>query len=88
MDSGLDLNMPQGMAEHVKDAIILTCGAQMLSLLSNYLWLLLLLIPLRAFWMAWVTIISPWLFAPAPEEDPDADAKKQRKLDRKMRRMR
>ncbi len=81
--------MPEGMAEHVKDLVILTCGAQMLSLLSNYLWLLLLLAPLRAAWMAWVSIISPWLFAPAPEDvDPDAEAKRQRKMDRKMRRMR
>ncbi len=67
-DSGLDLNMAEGMAEHVKDAIILAAGSQMLSLLSNYLWLLMLLMPLLAFWMLWVTIISPWLFAPALED--------------------
>ncbi len=87
-DSGLDLNMPEGMAEHVKDAIILAAGSQMLSLLSNYLWLLMLFLPLRAFWMLWVTVISPWLFAPAPEEDSEAEAKKQKKMERKMRRMR
>jgi len=87
LDPGLDLNMPQGMAEHVKDAIILTAGTQMLSLVSNYMWLLLLLLPLRAFFMAWVSVISPWLFAPAPEET-DADLKKQKKAERKLRRMR
>jgi len=75
------------MAEHVKDAIILTAGTQMLSLISNYLWLLLLLLPLRVFWMAWVSVISPWLFAQPPEET-EADLKKQKKMDRKMRRMR
>ncbi len=91
VDPGVDLNMTDGLAEHVKDIIILNSFAQMLSLLSNYLWLLLLLLPLRAFWMLWRTVISPWLFAPAPEDDPAvaaADAKKQKKMERKMRRLR
>lgn len=87
IDPGLDLNMEAGMAEHVKDAIILTSIAQILSLLSNYLWWILLFGPLRLLWMAWKSIISPWLFAPAPEEE-EIDEKKQRKLDRKMRRAR
>ena len=34
--------------------------------------------------MLWFSVISPWLFAPAPEEK--IDEKKQKKLDRKMRR--
>ena len=75
------------MAEHVKDAIILTSVAQILSLLSNYFWAILLFAPARLVWMAWKSIISPWLFAPAPEEE-EIDEKKQRKLDRKMRRAR
>lgn len=87
IDPGLDLNMEAGMAEHVKDAIILTSIAQILSLLSNYLWWIILFGPLRLLWMAWKSIISPWLFAPAPEEE-EIDEKKQRKLDRKMRRAR
>ena len=86
-DPGLDLNMEAGMAEHVKDAIILTSVAQILSLLSNYFWAILLFAPARLVWMAWKSIISPWLFAPAPEEE-EIDEKKQRKLDRKMRRAR
>ncbi len=75
------------MAEHAKDAIILTAITQMLSLISNYFWTVLLLAPLRLLWMAWKSIISPWLFAPPPEQD-EVDEKKQRKLDRKMRRAR
>ena len=91
LDPGLDLNMVGGMAEHVKDILILTTGTHILSLLSNYLWLLLLLAPLRAFLMLWSNVISPWIFAPAPEGQEDEaamDAKKQRKLDRKLRRQR
>ncbi|XP_031783750.1 transmembrane protein 208 [Nasonia vitripennis] len=83
IDSGVDLNMEGGIAEHVKDLIILTSGVQVLSLASNYLWLLWLLAPLRALWMLWSNVISPWIFAepPAPTEK---DEKKQRKLERKM----
>lgn len=84
VDPGLDLNMPQGMAEHIKDIIILSAAVQVLALFSNYLWCLLLLAPARGFWMAWTNIISPWIFAPAPEEQ--VDDKKQRKMERKMRR--
>jgi len=85
LDPGLDLNMESGLAEHVKDLIILTSAAQLTSLISNYFWCLLLLAPARAFWMLWVSVISPWLFAEAPEPD-EMDEKKRAKLDRKMRR--
>ena len=47
--------------------------------------LLLLLAPARGFWMLWKNIVSPWLFAPAPEPD-EMDEKKKAKIDRKMRR--
>jgi hypothetical protein len=36
------------------------------------------------FRMLWRSVISPWLFAPPPENA--VDEKKQKKLDRKMRR--
>ena len=83
LEPGLDLNMENGMAEHVKDAIILTSGVQFLALFSNYCWFLLALAPLRALWMAWTNIIAPWIFAPAPEEE-EVDEKKRKKIERKM----
>ncbi|XP_054738370.1 transmembrane protein 208 [Anastrepha obliqua] len=89
LDSGNDLNMEGGIAENVKDLIILTAGSLLLSLLSNYFWFLLLLAPLRAFWMLWGSVIQPWLSQRnAAAEEPELDEKKQRKLERKMRRMR
>lgn len=84
LDSGLDLNMENGMAEHVKDLIILTAAVQVVALLSNYFWYLLLLVPLRGGQMLWSNVISPWIFAPPPEEN--IDEKKQKKLERKMKR--
>ena len=68
----------------MQDLIILTSASQGLSLLWSWLWLLLLLAPLRAALLLWTTVLAPWIFQPA-EEDPNAD-KKQKKLDRKMKR--
>ena len=84
LDPGLDLNMENGMAEHVKDAIILTSAVQILAVFSNYCWLGLLFAPLRGGQMLWSNVISPWIFAPPPEEN--IDEKKQKKLERKMKR--
>ncbi|XP_003396691.1 transmembrane protein 208 [Bombus terrestris] len=83
LDCGIDLNMEGGIAEHVKDLIILTSGVQVLSLISNYFWLLWLLVPFRGGWMIWKEILAPWLFASTPEQ-PEINEKKQRKLEKKM----
>ncbi|XP_076340659.1 transmembrane protein 208 [Tachypleus tridentatus] len=82
LDGGIDLNMESGLAEHLKDLIILTVGVQLLSLLSNYFWFLWLLAPGRAFYLLWVNILGPWIFQPPPE----VDEKKQKKLERKAKR--
>ncbi|KAF4513868.1 UNVERIFIED_CONTAM: hypothetical protein B566_EDAN017195 [Ephemera danica] len=84
LDSGLDLNMEGGIAEHMKDLIILTAGCQATSLISNYFWLLWLLAPGRAIWLLWKNVLGPWFSQSKGEPEPDE--KKQRKLDRKMRR--
>ncbi|XP_053994359.1 transmembrane protein 208 [Hylaeus volcanicus] len=83
LDSGIDLNMEGGIAEHVKDIIILTSGVQILSLISNYFWFLWLLVPLTGGWLLWKKILAPWFFASAPEQ-PEISEKKQRKLEKKM----
>ncbi|XP_037085924.1 transmembrane protein 208-like [Pollicipes pollicipes] len=83
-DGGLDLNVESGVAEHVKDLVIVTSGCQTLGLISRYFWILWAFVPLRAFHMLWKNVLGPYFFAPAPEE-PDVDEKKQRKMARKMR---
>lgn len=82
LDGGIDLNMESGIAEHLKDLIILTTGVQLLSLVSNYFWFLWLSAPGRAFYLLWVNILAPWIFQPAPE----VDEKKQKKMERKAKR--
>ncbi|XP_037671483.1 transmembrane protein 208 isoform X1 [Choloepus didactylus] len=44
MDGGMDLNMEQGMAEHLKDVILLTAIVQVLSCFSLYIWSFWLLV--------------------------------------------
>ncbi|KAH9494622.1 hypothetical protein Btru_019732 [Bulinus truncatus] len=84
VDAGTDLNMESGMAEHSKDLILLTSIVQTLSLLSGYFWLFLLLVPARIFHILWVNFLGPWFFAPAEEQV--VDDKKQKKMERKMKR--
>ena len=43
---------------------------------------LFLQIPARAGYMLWTNILAPWIFAEAPE----VDEKKQKKMERKMKR--
>lgn len=88
LDSGNDLNMEGGIAENVKDLIILTSGTLLMALISNYFWLVLLLAPIRAGWMLWGSFIKPWLAQRNAQEEPELDEKKQKKMERKMRRMR
>lgn len=76
------------MHRNVKDLIILTSGTMLLALISNYFWYLLLLAPLRALWMLWGSVIKPWLDQKNSQEEPEINEKKQRKMERKMRRMR
>ncbi|CAG9131598.1 unnamed protein product [Plutella xylostella] len=85
LDSGLDLNMEGGMGEHVKDIVILISITHVLAVVSNYFWLLLLLLPLRVVWLLWTNILGPWFFQEAPQET-EQDEKKKKKMERKMKR--
>ncbi|KAL5288478.1 TMEM208 family protein [Megaselia abdita] len=88
IDSGTSLNIEGGIAEHVKDLIILGSATLILSLISNYFWYLLLFIPIRAFYLLWGTVIKPWMASrQEAAQQPEVDDKKQKKLDRRMKRM-
>lgn len=84
IDSGSDLCMEGGIGEHVKDIIILCVATQVLSLVWSWFWLALLLAPARAFHLAWGSVIRPWL--QSKNEKPEVDEKKQKKMERKMKR--
>lgn len=93
LDEGCDLNMEGGLAEHVKDAIILMVTSLVLSTISSYFWLMLLLAPARACQMLWSSVLKPWIFSsndqPSAEEAELLDEKaqkKQKKLERRQRR--
>lgn len=89
LDSGVDLNMEGGFAEHIKDIVILTAGTQIASILSNWFWFLLLLAPGRAFHLLWGSVIKPYFFGGGQEEPENSQAneKKQKKMERRMKRV-
>ncbi|XP_032830736.1 transmembrane protein 208 isoform X2 [Petromyzon marinus] len=84
LDGGIDLNMEQGLAEHLKDVILLTAIVQVLSCISNYFWLLWLLAPARAAQLLWVNILGPWFTAQPEQQQQEVSEKKQRKMERKQ----
>ncbi|XP_044275745.1 transmembrane protein 208 isoform X2 [Varanus komodoensis] len=83
-DGGIDLNMEQGMAEHLKDVILLTAIVQVLSCFSLYVWYFWLLAPGRALYLLWVNILGPWLTADSAAANQEPNEKKQRRQERRQ----
>ncbi|XP_033013016.1 transmembrane protein 208 [Lacerta agilis] len=83
-DGGIDLNMEQGMAEHLKDVILLTAIIQVLSCFSLYVWYFWLLAPGRALYLLWVNILGPWLTADSSAANQEPNEKKQRRQERRQ----
>ncbi|XP_008308731.1 transmembrane protein 208 [Cynoglossus semilaevis] len=84
LDGGIDLNMEQGMAEHLKDVILLTAIVQVLSTISSYFWYLWLLAPARALHLLWVNFLGPWFMAENPTAPEEVNEKKQRRQERRQ----
>lgn len=73
------------LCRYLKDLIILVSGVLVLTTLSSYFWMLLLMIPVRILYSGWSSVIKPWLFSYEPEPE-QVDEKKQRKMERRMKR--
>ncbi|XP_028999918.1 transmembrane protein 208 [Betta splendens] len=84
LDGGIDLNMEQGMAEHLKDVILLTAIVQVLSAISTYFWYLWLLAPARAVHLLWVNFLGPWFMAENSSAPEEINEKKQRRQERRQ----
>lgn len=82
--AGIDLNLEGGFADYMKDTVITTSICTGLSVISKGFWALWLWLPGFAVYKFWVTLIAPWLFEPAPEEDTEMAEKKRRKKERKL----
>lgn len=83
-DGGIDLNLKGGFADYLKDLIITTSICSSLSIFSNGFWLLWLWLPGFLAFKIWTSVIAPWIFQPAPEENVEANEKKKKKMERKM----
>lgn len=81
-DAGMDINSVW-IAEYAKDVIILTSALQVLSAISNYIWLFWLLLPGYITYKLWTTLIWPWITSGPP--DVESEGKKQKVKFRKMR---
>lgn len=84
LDGGIDLNMEQGMAEHLKDVILLTAIVQVLSTLSSYFWYLWFLAPARAVHLLWVNFLGPWFTAENPSAPEEVNERKQKRQERRQ----
>ncbi|KAK2497777.1 hypothetical protein MC885_015649 [Smutsia gigantea] len=84
IDGGMDLNMEQGMAEHLKDVILLTAIVQVLSCFSLYIWSFWLLAPGRALYLLWVNVLGPWFTADSGAPVPEHNEKRQRRQERRQ----
>ncbi|XP_060797785.1 transmembrane protein 208 isoform X2 [Neoarius graeffei] len=84
LDGGIDLNMEQGMAEHLKDVILLTAIVQVLSTLSSYFWYLWLLAPARAVHLLWINFLGPWFSAESSAPAEEVNEKKQKRQERRQ----
>lgn len=85
---GSDLNMQGHVSEYFKDAILFSVIVHGLSLISNYFWLLLIIVPVYLFVLLWKNFLGPWFFAPAPEEPEEQDNKKGKREKKKIVRVR
>uniref|UniRef100_A0A182NFQ3 Transmembrane protein 208 n=1 Tax=Anopheles dirus TaxID=7168 RepID=A0A182NFQ3_9DIPT len=88
IETGTDLNIEGGITEHVKDIVILTAGTQLVSILSEYFWLLMLLLPIRAGWLLWQTVGKQFFQGDPQADEGPVNEKKQKKMMRKMNRAR
>ncbi|XP_040190464.1 transmembrane protein 208 [Rana temporaria] len=85
LDGGIDLNMEQGMAEHLKDVVLLTAIVQVLSCFSLYVWYFWLLAPGRALYLLWVNVLGPWFTADDSSTAPqEQNEKRQRRQERRQ----
>eukprot|EP00741_Cyanophora_paradoxa_P016142 tig00000042_g15582.t1 len=80
-DAGQDLDS-KGIVEYYFDVLYITLFVQAGTMISDWFWLVYLVIPAFALYKAWVYIIYPWWFA-KQEEPEEMDEKKRRKMERR-----
>jgi len=63
LSEGAAITQP-GLYEYVFDVIYLTWILQVLSVISSYVWLGYLIIPIYALYKLWTKLLGPWIFGP------------------------
>eukprot|EP00270_Netrium_digitus_P016320 TRINITY_DN5837_c0_g1_i1.p1 TRINITY_DN5837_c0_g1~~TRINITY_DN5837_c0_g1_i1.p1 ORF type:complete len:174 (+),score=50.90 TRINITY_DN5837_c0_g1_i1:110-631(+) len=83
LDGGFDLNLG-GLCAYLHDIIYITAFVQITSILSDWFWLVYLVIPGFALWKLWELVLQPYFFQHSQEEVEDEKSRKKReKAERK-----
>lgn len=83
LEAGAEINS-SFLAEYAIDSIILTTGLQGLSAISNYFWILFLLVPGYICYKLWMLIIWPWFTSGPPGVPDEKSTKKQKQKIRRV----
>lgn len=88
VDGGADLSLG-GTLEYLHDVLYVTAFVHTMTLVSDWFWMVYLVIPTYASYLLWIGVVKPYVFAPGPEETSDsrADAKKKAKMEKKASRV-
>jgi hypothetical protein len=89
ISEGAAITQP-GLYEYVFDIIYLTWILQVASVLSFYVWLAYLLIPIYTVYKLWTKLLGPWIFGPkdTPSLSQESGSIKKGKKDQLMQRVR
>eukprot|EP00246_Nothoceros_aenigmaticus_P010402 TRINITY_DN26889_c0_g1_i1.p1 TRINITY_DN26889_c0_g1~~TRINITY_DN26889_c0_g1_i1.p1 ORF type:complete len:174 (-),score=20.61 TRINITY_DN26889_c0_g1_i1:97-618(-) len=88
LDGGADLNMG-GLTGYLHDVVYITCFVQVMSMVSDYLWLVYLVIPSFALYKIWGSFVYPLFIqggGASSEDEEDKARKKREKMERRSQR--
>eukprot|EP00475_Leptophrys_vorax_P013389 TRINITY_DN19785_c0_g1_i1.p1 TRINITY_DN19785_c0_g1~~TRINITY_DN19785_c0_g1_i1.p1 ORF type:complete len:174 (+),score=20.94 TRINITY_DN19785_c0_g1_i1:94-615(+) len=86
LDGGADLSMG-GMCAYLHDIIYITAFVQVASILSDWFWLVYLVIPGFGLWKLWEVVLYPYFFTKTePGHEDPREKKRREKQERKAER--
>eukprot|EP00051_Salpingoeca_urceolata_P027926 m.484027 g.484027 ORF g.484027 m.484027 type:complete len:157 (-) comp23157_c0_seq1:72-542(-) len=76
---GLDLGLQGSVLEYLQDLIYVGLAVLVMTIFSDWFFLLWLVVAIYAFYKLWTQFLAPWIFEPAPEEEEMTSTRKVRK---------
>jgi len=88
IDGGADLNMKGNISQYYFDVVYIAAFVQMVTILTDWGWFILLVIPSYAFYQLYPLVIKPWLFGGGEQAPTGPETKAERKKREKTERKR